>query len=140
MSCHHGLPSRRRVIAAATCFVLVGFAPFATSVHGANLLIGFDNGPLITDGSGLDIDGVINDQIIFGGNYGAGTAVDTLDAQLGARGLATQSIRAAGFATVGIGFTLFAHIELEILYRQALIVGEALDPLGTIGARLGGRL
>jgi hypothetical protein len=70
MSYHHGLPSRCRVIAAAACFVLVGFAPFAASVHGANLLIGFDNGPLITDGSGLDIDGVINDQIIFGGNYG----------------------------------------------------------------------
>jgi hypothetical protein len=71
---------------------------------------------------------------------GAGLAVDTLDAQLGARGLAVQSVRAAGFATVGIGFTLFAHIDLEILYRQALIVGEVVDPLGTIGARLGGRL
>ena len=83
MSCHHGLPSRCRMIAAATCFVLVGFAPFAASVHGANLLIGFDSGPLITDGSGLDIDGVISDQITFGGNYGAGTAVDTLDAEVG---------------------------------------------------------
>ena len=83
MSCHHVVPSRCRMIAAATCFVFVAFAPFAASVHGANLLIGFDNGPLITDESGLDIDGVINDQIIFGGNYGAGTAADTLDAEVG---------------------------------------------------------
>ena len=71
---------------------------------------------------------------------GAGLAVDTLEAQLGQRGFGAQSIRAAGFATLGIGFTLLAHIDLEILYRQAVIVGEAVDPLGTIGARVGGRL
>lgn len=71
---------------------------------------------------------------------GAGLAVDTLEAQLGARGLAAQSLRAAGFATLGIGFTLFRHLDVEILYRQALIVGEAVDPLGTISARIGGRL
>ena len=46
-------------------------AAAAGPAHGINLMIGFDSGPIITDGSALDIDGLVNDQIIFAGNYGA---------------------------------------------------------------------
>lgn len=71
---------------------------------------------------------------------GVGLAVDTLDAQLGARSFLTREARAAAVVTAGIGWTFVERIDLEILYRQAVIAGDVVDPLGTIGARLGGRL
>lgn len=68
MPCRHGRGSRSLFVGAAASLLLLVVA--AGPAHGINLLIGFDNGPIITDGSALDIDGLINDQIIFGGNYG----------------------------------------------------------------------
>lgn len=65
---HHVGRSRGRAVGVATSLLLLVVA--AGPAHGINLLIGFDNGPIITDGSAFDIDGLINDQIIFAGNYG----------------------------------------------------------------------
>jgi hypothetical protein len=71
---------------------------------------------------------------------GAGLAFDMLEAQLGPRNLGTFGARPAVFVVAGIGWIVVEHFDIEILYRQAVISGELVDPLGTIGARLGGRL
>lgn len=68
MLLHHLGRSCGRVVGVASSVPLLAAA--AGPAYGINLLIGFDNGPIITDGSALDIDGIVNDQIIFSGNYG----------------------------------------------------------------------
>lgn len=69
MACDHSRRGFGRWMAAA--WLLLGFAAGGGSAGAANLLIGFDGGPIITDGSPLDTDGTVNDQIIFSGNYGS---------------------------------------------------------------------
>jgi hypothetical protein len=71
---------------------------------------------------------------------GVGLAIDTLEAQLGERRYEASQVRIAAFVSAGIGWTFAAHVDLEIVYRQAVAAGDAVDALGTIGARLGARL
>lgn len=71
---------------------------------------------------------------------GGGLALDSFDAQLGARRLSGVTARPALQGALGVGITVLEHLDVELVYRQALLGGEVVDALGTIGARVGGRL
>lgn len=71
---------------------------------------------------------------------GAGLALDGIDAQLGARSISSTTARPLTQVAAGIGITIVEHLDVEVFYRQAVLGGEATDALGTVGARVGGRL